>query len=114
VCWKLKAVSTDNGSEFVAGEFRAAVESHGASQRRIKAGRPTPNGCVERLQLTILEECWRPSFARSLVPKITAPRRDLDQYLAYYNFDRARTGRLTRGRVPGKIVYGGRKMGAAR
>ncbi len=47
--WKLKAVSTDNGSEFVSGEFRAPVESHGASQRRIKAGRPTSNGCVERV-----------------------------------------------------------------
>jgi len=86
-------VSTDNGSEFVSGDFRAAVESHGARQRRIKAGRPTSNGCVERVQLTILEECWRPSFARSLVPKITALRRDLEEYLAYYlayyNVDRA-------------------------
>jgi transposase InsO family protein len=112
--WKLKAVSTDNGSEFVSGEFRSAVESHGARQRRIKAGRPTSNGCVERVQLTILEECWRPSFARSLVPKITALRRDLEEYLDYYNHDRAHTGRLTRGRVPGEIVYGARKMGAAR
>jgi transposase InsO family protein len=39
--WKLRAVSTDNGSEFVSGDFRAAVEFHGATQRRIKAGRPT-------------------------------------------------------------------------
>ena len=76
----------------------------------IKAGRPTSNGCVERVQLTLLEECWRASFARSLVPKITALRRDLQEYLAYYNFDRAHTGRLTRGRVPGEIVYGARKM----
>src|SRR4029077_11956513 len=109
-----KAVSTDNGSEFGFSEFRSAVESHGASQRRIKAGRPTSNGCVERVPLTILEECWRPSFARSLVPKITALRRDLDEYLAYYNFDRAHTGRHTQGRVPAEIVYGARKMGATR
>jgi transposase InsO family protein len=81
--WKLKTVSTDNGSEFVSAEFRHAVERHGAHQRRIKAGRPTSNGCVERVQQTILQECWRPSFARSLVPKTTALRRDLDEYLAY-------------------------------
>jgi transposase InsO family protein len=112
--WKLKTVSTDNGSEFASGAFRGAVESHDACQRRIKAGRPTSNGCVERTQLTILEECWRPSFARSLVPKVTALRRDLEEYLNYFNFDRAHTGRLTRGRVPGEIVYGARKMGAAR
>ena len=112
--WKLKTVSTDNGSEFASEEFRRLVHSHGAKQRRIKAGRPTSNGCVERAQLTILEECWRPSFARSLVPKITALRRDLEEYLSYYNLDRAHTGRLTKGRVPGEIVYGARKMGAAR
>ena len=112
--WKLQTVTTDNGSEFVSGEFRAAVEAAGARQRRIKAGRPTSNGCVERVQLTILEECWRPSFARSLVPKLTALRRDLDEYLTYYNTDRAHTGRHTKGRVPADIVYGARKMGAAR
>jgi transposase InsO family protein len=83
-------------------------------QRRIRAGRPTSNGHVERLQLTILEECWRPAFARSLVPKSTALQQDLEQYLSTYNFDRAHSGRLTRGRVPGEIVYGARKMGAAR
>jgi hypothetical protein len=44
------------------------------------------------------------------VPKLTALERDLKEYLRYYNFDRAHTGRLTRGRVPGEIVYGARKV----
>src|SRR5436190_6552388 len=72
------------------------------------------NGCVERVQLTILEECWRPAFSRSLAPKITALRRDLDEYLDYYNADRAHTGRCTRGRVPADIVFGARKMASVR
>ena len=112
--WKLGTVTTDNGSEFTNQDFGDAVEATGAHQRRIKAGRPTSNGCVERVQLTILEECWRPSFARSLVPKLTALRRDLDEYLHYYNTDRAHTGRHNQGRIPAEIVYGARKMGAAR
>ena len=107
--WKLREVTSDNGSEFRARHFRDAVEALGARQRFIKAGRPNSNGCVERLQLTILEECWRPSFARSLVPKMTALQRDLDEYLTDYNFDRAHTGRLTKGRVPADIVFGARK-----
>jgi transposase len=98
--WKLGEVGTDNGSEFRAREFGDQVE---------RLGRPNSNGCVERLQLTILEECWRPSFARSLVPKMTALQRDLDQYLTDYNTDRAHTGRLTKGRVPADIVFGARK-----
>ena len=107
--WKLREVTSDNGSEFRAKEFGQAVDRLGARQRFIKAGRPNSNGCVERLQLTILEECWRPSFARSLVPRMTALQRDLDEYLQTYNFDRAHTGRLTKGRLPADIVLGARK-----
>ena len=107
--WRLGEVTTDNGSEFRSREFGQAVEQLGSRQRFIKAGRPNSNGCVERLQLTILEECWRPAFARSLVPKTTALQRDLDEYLTTYNHDRAHTGRLTKGRIPADIVYGARK-----
>jgi transposase InsO family protein len=98
--WKLGEVTTDNGSEFRARAFGDAVRAVGATQRRIKAGRADSNGCVERLRLTILEECLRPAFARSLAPKITALEKDLDEYLHYFNYDRAHTGRLTQGRVP--------------
>jgi transposase InsO family protein len=107
--WKLREVTTDNGSEFRSREFRDAVAELGARQRFIRAGRPNSNGCVERVQLTILEECWRPAFARSLVPKMTALAHDLDDYLLDYNTDRAHTGRLTKGRIPADIVYGARK-----
>jgi transposase InsO family protein len=112
--WRLGEVICDNGSEFRAREFGAACEAVGARRRHIRAGRPTSNGNVERLQQTILEECWRPSFARSLVPKITALKQDLADYLITYNFDRAHTGRLTKGRVPGDIVFGARKTRTVR
>ena len=107
--WRLREVGTDNGSEFRSKQFGDAVDKLGARQRFIKAGRPNSNGCVERLQLTILEECWRPAFARSLVPKMTALQRDLDEYLTDYNTNRAHTGRLTKGRVPADIVFGALK-----
>ena len=102
--WRLEAITTDNGSEFRNGEFTAAVSAFGARHRLIRAGRPTSNGAVERVQRTILEECWRPSFARSLVPRFTALRRDLEAYLDYYNFDRAHTGRHTNGRTPAEVL----------
>lgn len=108
--WTLRAVSTDNGSEFRAAPFTHAVHDHAAQHRFIRAGRPQTNGAVERVQRTILEECWRPTFARSLVPKFTALRRDLERYLVYYNFERGHTGQRTRGQVPAAIVYGARKM----
>lgn len=112
--WKLREVTTDNGSEFRAQAFRHTVTGLGARQRFIRTGRPNSNGCVERVQLTILEECWRPAFARSLVPRSSALRQDLHEYLIDYNYDRAHTGRLTRGRVPADIVYGARKTSPRR
>jgi hypothetical protein len=69
--------------EFRGSDFRTAAANREVDHRRIRAGRSTSNGHVERLQLTILEECWRPAFARSLIPKKTALERDLDDYLAY-------------------------------
>ena len=112
--WKLQEVTTDNGSEFRANDFGAAVARLGARQRFIRAGRPNSNGCVERVQLTILEECWRPAFARSLIPRSSALTHDLDEYLTDYNYDRAHTGRLTNGRVPADIVFGARKTSPGR
>ena len=82
----------------------------GAKQRFIRAGRPQTNGAVERVHRTILEECWRPSFARALVPRYTALKRDLEAYLSYYNYERAHTGRRNLGRPPVELVYGARKM----
>ena len=78
--------------------------------RYVSLAHITGSGHVERVQRTVLEECWRPTFARSLVPKYTALRRDLVQYLRFYNVDRAHTGRHTAGRTPSQLVYGARKM----
>jgi transposase InsO family protein len=102
-------VLSDNGSEF-RGAFTDALATLGAHQTRIHADRPQTNGAVEALHKTILDECWRQVFARYLHVRFQGLKRELERYLAYYNFDRARTGRLTRGRIPGDIVYGARKM----
>jgi len=45
--WKLKAITTDNGSEFRSLDFREAVGALGLEQRFIRAGRPQTNGAVE-------------------------------------------------------------------
>jgi transposase InsO family protein len=108
--FRLERVLTDNGSEFRSAEFGRSLAELGARQTFIRAGRPATNGAVERVQRTILEECWRPSFARSLVPKLTGLVRDLAAYLRYYNEERAHTGRLTAGRTPLETLIGARKM----
>jgi len=101
---ELGKVITDNASEFRSQGFEAAVVQVGARHTFIHAGRPQTNGVVERVQETILEECWKPAFARYLIPRCTGLRLDLDRCLHYYNTDRAHTGRWTKGRTPEQVI----------
>jgi transposase InsO family protein len=107
--WRLERFLSDNGNEF-KGTFSRTAERLGAEQRRIHAGRPQTNGNVEALHKTILDECWRPAFARYVHPRLSGLRRELETYLRFYNYDRVHHGRLTRGQIPAEIVYGARKM----
>lgn len=108
--WRLERVLSDNGNEFRGLPFVNTIQRLNARHSRIHAGRPQTNGHVEALHKTILDECWRPAFARYLYPRYTGLRRELDTYPAFYNHDRVHHGRLTRGRIPADIVYGARKM----
>ena len=102
--WKLGAVMSDNASEYRSKTFRNTITDLGAEHRFIRAGRPQTNGCVERVQQTILNECWKPAFARYLIPKITGLRLDLIQYLDSYNTDRAHTGKWNQGTTPQQVL----------
>jgi len=102
--WQLKKLMTDNASEFRAQEFEQAMSGTGAKHVYIRAGRPQTNGCVEKVQQTILNECWKPAFARYLIPKSSGLAADLERYLAYYNNDRAHHGRWTKGRTPEEVI----------
>jgi hypothetical protein len=55
-------------------------------------------------QLTILDECWKPAFARSVFPRHKGLKAELDRYLGYYNNHRAHTGRWNRGRTPVEVI----------
>ena len=112
--WQLQAAITDNGSEFRSRVFTATLERLGVQQRRIRAGRAD----LERPRRAAAADDPRGVLAPRLRP-LTRAQADRAHkrpraYLRYYNFDRAHTGRLTNGRIPGEIVYGARKMKATR
>src|SRR5205085_1475644 len=110
--WRLERMLSDNGNEFRGEPFQRTLARLKTRHTRIHAGRPQTNGNVEALHKTILDECWRPAFARYLYPRYTGLRRELDTYLAFYNHDRVHHGRLTQGQIPADIVYGAHKMDA--
>jgi transposase len=106
--WRLERVLSDNGNEFGRHAFATRLPD-GTRHTRIRSGRPQTNGHVERLHRTILEECWRPAFARYLRVHVSGLRRDLAHYLHEYNFDREHHGRITQGQRPADLVYGAHK-----
>jgi len=108
--WQLERVLCDNGNEYRGQPFQQTIAALKARITHIKSGRPQTNGHVEALHRLILEECWRPAFARYLYPRYTGLRRELARYLTDYNNDRVHHGRLTNGRIPADIVYGAHKM----
>lgn len=101
---QLERVMTDNASEFRARAFKDTLLKLGLRHTPIHAGRPQTNGCVERVQGTILQECWKPAFARYLILKLTGLQRELVIYLKYYNEERAHRGRHTKGRTPLSVL----------
>jgi transposase InsO family protein len=101
---RLERVMTDNASEFRAQRFQDTLRQLQVRHTRIHAGRPQTNGSVERVQGTILQECWKPAFARYLVLKLTGLQRELTIYLEYYNEERAHRGRHTKGRAPLSVL----------
>jgi transposase InsO family protein len=101
---KLERVMTDNASEFRAQRFQDTLRQLQVRHTPIHAGRPQTNGSVERVQGTILQECWKPAFARYLVLKLTGLQRELTIYLKYYNEERAHRGRHTKGRTPLSVL----------
>lgn len=102
--WRLEAAMTDNASEFRSQEFNQTLSALGAKHIYIRPGRPQSNGIAERFNLTMLEECWKPAFARYLTPKYTGMRRDLERFLHDYNYDRAHTGIRSLGRTPAETL----------
>ena len=90
------------GSEFRSGEFRSAAKDLGADHHFVRAGRPETNGCVKRVQRTMLEGLLAADLRALARPEVHALRRDLERHVAYFNLKCADLGRYTQGRAPGR------------
>ena len=80
----VQAVMTDNGSCYVAHDYRRALQQLGLRQLRIKPGRPRTNGKAERFIQTLLNE-WAYARIYGSSDERTAA---LPSFLRRYNFER--------------------------
>jgi len=93
----IKAVRTDNGSEFKKS-FTSTCQRLGIVIKRNPPKHPTSNGKVERMHRTIEEECfWRVQAHKE---DLSYGRYWLSRYLAWYNTKRRHGGFGMKGRTP--------------
>jgi hypothetical protein len=73
--WRLERLLTDNGNEFTVASPPPSAGSAACTPASTPAAlRPTV------MSKTILDECWRPAFARYLYPRYTGLRREFDTF----------------------------------
>lgn len=100
----VRAVLTDNGPEYVASGFRAALAAKGLTHRRIPPRSPNHNAVCERFQGTALQECWRPAFHRRRFSSIRQLQAEADAWLVHYHHRRRNHSDYMRGRTPAQLL----------
>jgi transposase InsO family protein len=102
------AVLTDNGREFCGRpekhpyELLLALED--IEHRTTKVRSPRTNGFVERMNRTLLEECFRVAGRTTWYERIDEIQADLDRFLDYYNLERSHQGYRLRGKTPAQAL----------
>jgi transposase InsO family protein len=100
----VQAILTDNGREFCGlpdkhpYELLCAME--GIEHRTTKIRHSQTNGFVERMNRTLLDECFRVQGRQTWYIEPEEIQRDLDRFLRYYNLERSHQGYRLKGRTP--------------
>ena len=74
-------IITDNGSQFIAKDFKELIRISGMTHVRCSPAYPQSNGKIERWHKTIKSECIRPGTPLSLADA----HRIIFAYIDYYN-----------------------------
>lgn len=98
------AILTDNGRESCGKpethpyELLTAMEF--IEHRRTKVRSPRTNGFVERMNRTLLDECFRVEGRKTWYENTDQLQADLDRFLECYNLRRSHQGYRLEGRTP--------------
>lgn len=98
------AILTDNGREFCGVAERHPYEllcaMNDIEHRTTRVRHPQTNGFVERMNRTLLDECFRVQGRQTWYVEVDEIQRDLDRFLRYYNLERSHQGYRLKGRTP--------------
>jgi len=105
---EIGAVLTDNGREFcgkpASHPYELLLAMEGIEHRTTKVRSPRTNGFVERMNRTLLDECFRVSGRTTWYLEPAEIQRDLDTFPEYYNLERSHQGYRLQGRTPAQAL----------
>jgi transposase InsO family protein len=100
----VKAILTDNGREFCgrpeSHPYELLLAMEDVEHRTTKVRSPRTNGFVERMNRTLLDECFRVAGRQTWYVGIDEIQRDLDVFMEHYNLTRSHQGYRLKGRTP--------------
>jgi transposase InsO family protein len=98
------AVLTDNGREYCGRpdqhHYELLLAMEGIEHRTTKVRSPRTNGFVERMNRTLLDECFRVGGRTTWYESVEQLQADLDRFLERYNLRRSHQGYRLGGRTP--------------
>ena len=98
------AILTDNGREFCGiaekHPYELLLAMENIEHRTTKVRSPRTNGFVERMNRTLLDECFRVQGRQTWYIGLDEIQRDLDRFLRYYNLERSHQGYRLKGKTP--------------
>lgn len=100
----LLRVLTDRGTEFKGKpehhEYELYLRIEGIEHSKTQVRHPQTNGICERLHRTMQEEFYAVAFRKKLYNSLDEMQKDLDEWMKYYNQERAHSGRYCYGKTP--------------
>ncbi len=100
----LLRILTDRGTEYKGKpehhEYELYLAIEGIEHSKTQVRHPQTNGICERLHRTMQEEFYAIAFRKKLYNSLAALQDDLDQWMEYYNNQRAHSGKYCFGKTP--------------
>lgn len=100
----LLRILTDRGTEYCGArehhEYQLYLSIEDIDHTKTKAKSPQTNGICERFHRTMQDEFYAIAFRKKIYNSLEALQQDIDQWLQFYNNERAHSGRYCFGKTP--------------
>jgi transposase InsO family protein len=100
----LLRILTDRGTEYCGAreqhEYQLYLSIEDIDHSKTKAKSPQTNGICERFHRTMQEEFYAIAFRKKIYSSLEELQQDIDQWLKFYNHQRAHSGRYCFGKTP--------------